>query len=528
MSAVDLVVVADAVHGSPGEAVAIRDGRIVAVGDRRDAADWAGPGTRVLRRPGVVLPGLVDAHAHPVLAARVARGLDLQAVRTLEGLRAALAAAARDAAPGDWLLGWGLSHEVWAGAPLTAASVAAAVGDAPMLLRMFDAHSALASTAALARAGIAGARAFASGAHVVVDAAGIPTGLLHEHEAIDLVERLVPEEEAGAVAARLADGLDRMAAAGLTGAHVMDFEGDPAPLYAGIERDDRLPLRLRIHPWVDPSSTPAEWDALIAATGDGGRLWRRHGVKLFLDGTIDNGTAWLAQPDCRGESIRSTWSSPAHYAAALAHFAAAGVPTATHAIGDAAVRHAAASIAAARAAHPGSLHRIEHLELTGDDIVDAVARSGAVAGMQPTHCTRFVRADGRDNWSERLGAARAAQAWRTRSLADRGVTLALGSDWPIAPFDPREILAEAQTRSHHGGAPVLPGEGLTAAQALAGYTTGAAVAAGRAADEGRVAVGMRADLTILSADPSASAAEELPGLGVHATVVDGRVRHLAD
>ncbi|WP_336630561.1 MULTISPECIES: amidohydrolase [unclassified Microbacterium] len=527
MSTAELVVIADALHGIPGEALAISDGRIVATGDRSDARDWIGPRTRLVRREGVVLPGLVDAHAHPVLGARVARGMDLRDVRTLDALRDVLAAARRRT-PDGWLLGWGLSHEVGAGAPLTAAAFADAVGDAPMLLRMFDAHSALASSAALARAGVCGPRDFASGAHVEADAAGIPTGMLHEHEAIELVERLIPEEPPSAVAARLADAFDRMAAAGLTGAHVMDFEGDPTRLYEAVEDEDRLPLRLRIHPWVDPSSTPEDWETLIAATGSGGRLWRRHGVKLFLDGTIDNGTAWLTRPDGHGRSVRSTWPSAERYAAAIARFAAAGVPTATHAIGDAAVRHAADSIAAARAAHPGSRHRIEHLELTDDDIVDAVARSGAVASMQPTHCTRFVRADGRDNWSERVGPARAAQGWRTRSLADRGVTLALGSDWPIAPFDPREVLADAQTRSHAGAPPVVPREALTARQALAGYTTGAAAAAGCSADEGRVAVGMRADLTVLSADPASVAPDELAGLEVRATVVDGRVRHLLD
>lgn len=526
MTAADLVVIADALHGTTGEALAVADGRIVAIGDRRDTSGWAGRGTRTVHLPGVVLPGLVDSHAHPVLGARVSRGLDLQGVRTLGELRTILTHACHEAAPGAWVLGWGLSHDVWEGASITAASLGSAVDGALVLLRMFDAHSALASSAALAQAGVDGPRTFPSGAGVAVDAAGTPTGVLQEHEAIDLVERLVPVEPLAEVAERLADHLERMAAAGLTGAHVMDFEGDPAALYAAVEEADRMPLRLRIHPWVDPATTEQDWDALIGATGSGGRLWRLHGVKFFLDGTIDNGTAWLTHADCHGQSVRSTWPSPSHYAAAITRFAAARVPTATHAIGDAAVRHAAASIAAARAAYPGSLHRIEHLELTGDDIVDAVAGSGAIASMQPTHCTRFIRADGRDNWSARVGRARAGQSWRTRALADRGVMLALGSDWPIAPFDPREIIAEAQTRRHGDGEPVGAAEALSAAQALAGYTTGAAAASGRTADEGRLAVGMRADLTVLAADPTQCAPEDVPALSVNATVVDGRVRHL--
>lgn len=527
MTAADLVIIADALHGARGDALAVADGRIAAVGDAAEVSAWSGVGTRTLRVPGTVLPGLVDAHAHPVFAARVSRGLDLRRVRTLDQLREALAAERRRA-PGEWILGWGLEHAAWEGRAPEVASLAEASGDAPMLLRMFDAHSALASRAALERAGVHHGRTFESGSCVEADADDVPTGFLREHEAIDLVERIVPAETAGAVTQRLATGLAEMAAAGLTGVHVMDFEGDPGPLYETLDSSDRLPLRLRIHPWVDPSSTHAEWDDIIHATGTGGRLWRRHGVKLFLDGTVDNGTAWLREPDCHGESVRSTWHSPAHYAAAIERFAAAGVPTATHAIGDAAVRHAAASIAAARAAHPGSLHRIEHLELTGDDIVQEVAASGAVVSMQPTHCTRFIHADGSDNWSERIGAQRAAHAWRTRSLADLGVTVALGSDWPVAPFDPREVLAEARTRSHDGGSPIVASEGLSPAQALAGYTSAAAVAAGTSGHEGRIGAGMRADLTILSVDPGSSTPDAVMGATVLATIVDGVVRHRGD
>lgn len=522
----DLVVIADALHGTDGEVLAVSGGRIAAVGDRDDARTWTGAGTEVLRIPGTVLPGLVDAHSHPVLGARVSRGMDLQGIRSPAELRAAVAAERQRLAPGGWILGWGLAHSVWAGAPITADALGDAADGAPVLLRMFDAHSALANTVALERAGIAAGRAFPSGARVEADAAGRPTGFLQEHEAIDLVEHVVPPESEADVAARLAHGLAAMAAAGLTGTHVMDFEGDPTGLYRAVEDAGLLPLRLRIHPWVLPESAPDDWARLIAATGRGGTLWRRHGVKFFLDGTIDNGTAWLRAPDCHGESTRSVWSDPERYGEAVARFAAAGVPTATHAIGDEAVLWAAETIAATRNEYPLSLHRIEHLELTGDDIVRAVAGSGAVASMQPTHCTRFVSADGSDNWSARLGRPRTAHAWRTRSLADLGVTLALGSDWPIAPFDPREILAEAQTR-RSGGEPVLPSEGLTAAQALAGYTRGAAVAAGTAREEGAIAIGMRADLTVLGADPERLPAEELPGIPVHATVVDGIVRHRA-
>jgi predicted amidohydrolase YtcJ len=147
--------------------------------------------------------------------------------------------------------------------------------------------------------------------------------------------------------------------------------------------------------------------------------------------------------------------------------------------------------------------------------------------MQPTHCTHFVRADQTDNWSERLGPDRAGRAWRTQALAQAGVTLALGSDWPVAPFEPLDIMADAQLRrdvAHPDHDPVLPEEGLTALQALEGYTIGAAIAAGVADTEGSISVGKIADLTILAADPLAIPPEELARTAILATVVGGEIQ----
>jgi predicted amidohydrolase YtcJ len=141
-----------------------------------------------------------------------------------------------------------------------------------------------------------------------------------------------------------------------------------------------------------------------------------------------------------------------------------------------------------------------------------------------------VRADQTDNWSERLGPDRAARAWRTRALAQGGVTLALGSDWPVAPFEPLDIMADAQLRrdvAHPDDDPVLPEESLTARQALEGYTIGAAIAAGVAHSEGSISVGKVADLTILAADPLAIPPEELARAKILATVVDGEIQFSA-
>ena len=118
------------------------------------------------------------------------------------------------------------------------------------------------------------------------------------------------------------------------------------------------------------------------------------------------------------------------------------------------------------AATPSGPHRVEHIETLPGALIGRFVRQGVVASMQPTHCTHYTRADHTDNWSTRLGADRADRAWRCRDLHDAGVPLVLGSDWPVAPFDPRRVLADAQLRRPAGEPdvpPVQPHQGWTRA-----------------------------------------------------------------
>ena len=506
-----------------GDAVAVSGGRIVAVGDERDVLSLRGRTTQVVDVDGAtVLPGLVDSHLHPTFGLDLAAGLDLSGCRTLTAVRNALAAAAAVADGDDWVQAWGLDPNVFGDLPITAAAVDDVVGGRPALIRLFDGHGALASTAALRRAGVDGARRFASTSRVEVDDDGAPTGLLLEEEAMALVDRVVPVEPFAARVERLAGLLRDMAGTGLTGGHVMDCNGDTLELLAALDEQGRLPLRLRLHPWCRPGDAAEGVPALVALQGRGGRLWRVDGVKLFMDGTIDGGTAWLHEPDCHGESTRAYWLEPAGYRAAVVRLHAAGVGTATHAIGDAAVRYVLDSLEGLPAS--GVRHRIEHIETLPDEDVLRFGRLGVIASMQPTHATDYTLADHSDNWSRRLGAERADRAWRCADVLAGGGVLTLGSDWPIAPFDPRTVLAAAQLRRPPARPdldPVNPGQALSAEQALHGYTRAPAWAARVEQEAGMVREGFRADLTVLAGDPLDVPAQELPAVPVTHTVVDG-------
>ncbi|MFD7791520.1 amidohydrolase [Streptomyces sp. NPDC059271] len=501
-------------------AVAVRDGLIAAVGDTEDIVrTWSGPGTERVDLTGATLvPGLVDAHSHPVWGLEMATGTDLSGVRTLDELRAAL----RDAPRADgWVVAWGLDHNVFAGRRIDRALVEDELGGAPAFVRFYDGHSALASATALKAAGITGPRTFAQRAEIVCDADGRPTGHLVEHAAMDLMLDAVPRPSFGERRTGLLALLSQMAATGLTGAHVMDLgHGDVPRLLASVEEEAVLPLRLRLAPWCMPGTDQDGLDELIALQSEAGRHWRVGGVKFFMDGTVEGGTAWLEHADCHGQGTDAFWPDLRAYSDAVRRLHDAGVGTATHAIGDAAVRHVLDTVESLGAGGAGR-HRIEHIETVPDDTIPRFAALGVAASMQPPH-TAYTRGDHADEWSRRLGSDRASRAWRIRDLRDAGAVVALGSDWPIAHYDVRRVLSMAQAPEGAAGAR----KGLTGLMALEGCTSHAARAAGE--DAGRIAPGLRADLTALGVDPACAPADETAEAPVRLTTVGGHITHRGD
>ena len=160
-----------------------------------------------------------------------------------------------------------------------------------------------------------------------------------------------------------------------------------------------------------------------------------------------------------------------------------------------------------------------------DDLLPRFAAARVGVSMQPSHATEYTEADGSDNWSRRLGRDRAARGWRCADLARSGAVLVLGSDWPVADFDPRVTLAAAVLRRPARlpqAAPVQPEQALTIAEALRACTSAPAWVAG--AKAGRIAPGFDADLTVFAQDPRSVLAADLPELPVTQTISGGRVR----
>ncbi|MFM9370601.1 amidohydrolase [Streptomyces sp. Da 82-17] len=513
--------------------VAVRDGRILAVGGEEVAAAHQGPDTRVHDFPdGVLLPGLTDAHAHPVWGSiEIGSGIDLSGADSLEAVLDLVAAALEDRPDDAWVTGYDLDLNHFDGTPSGAVLGERFPGRAVSLMTV-DAHALVVSPRVVELAGLTGRETFADKSSVEVDADGRPTGYILELQAMDLVFAHYPEIDDDTAAAYVLTQLRHLAACGLTGLHALDFTDPSERVYRSIEVDGELPLRIRCSPLVPADSGPAAWERAARLQGRRGRRWYVDGVKFMLDGTADHGTAWFEQPDCHGENDTALWRDVDAYRRAVHFFAARGIATATHAIGDRAVRVALDAIAETKAvAVPRAPHRIEHLESLPDDLLPRFAELDVVASLQPAHGTRHTRADGTDNWSRRIGPERAARGWRTRDLLDHGACVALGSDWPIGPGDPRTALADAQLRrpvDEPGTPPVQPGQALTAREAYAAMTRATARAAGRPGDLGRVAPGQLADFTVLAANPLHLDPEAQAANPVLATAVGGDVQYHSD
>jgi predicted amidohydrolase YtcJ len=503
-------------------AVAIRDGVIVAVGGDDEVRAAAGPAAELVDGRGMaIVPGLTDSHSHTFIGAIETQGADLAGAASVEEVRERLAAERRRCGDGDWITGHSLEYRVFDGLEVSGELFADAVGGNPALLNFFDFHTALATPRALAVAGISGPRSFDDASEIVCRPDGRPTGELREN-AIQLVVTAIPEPSHQRRLELIAAGLAAMNRVGLTAAQMMDGTLATPDECRELERSGRLGLRQVVPFTVQPTMDDDEIAEAVAAGAQSGRLWRSGWVKLFIDGVVEPGTAWLETADSNGRGTEPNWPDPARYADVIRRFAEAGAPSITHAIGDRAVRCALDAYLAAGRVERGP-HRIEHIETMRDDQLPRFAAEGVVASQQVLHL-QWMNPELTDPWSQALGPERCGRGFRTAELRRSGAVLALGSDWPVAGFDPRVGMAWARLRRRPGdrsAAAYGSHQRLTALEALEGYTTQAAMAVSDQLVAGRIAVGYRGDLTGFADDPVECDADDLPELPVVLTVVDG-------
>jgi predicted amidohydrolase YtcJ len=500
------------------QALAMRDGKLLAVGSLDEVLTAAGPDAAIERFPAsTIVPGLVDAHAHLASLGRAMAIVSLNAATSEETAVELLQKTATKAAyQGDWLVGRGWDQNDWTVKALpTRALLDRAFPTTPVLLTRVDGHAAWVNGEALRRAGLSAATIDPPGGRLLRDSKGELTGVLVDN-AIDLVTPKLPPLATEELRHRLKLALEWCAKLGLTGVHDAGMDYEVFQLLQQWDLVGALPLRV----YAMADGQGAQADEFLGRGLFHGRRLELRAVKFLLDGALGSrGAALLAPYTDEPSQSGLLLLTREELEARAEKFAAAGFQVAVHAIGDRANRVVIDVLAALEARHPGGRHRVEHAQVLAAAEVPRFAQHNLVASYQPTHATSDMP------WAEdRLGVERARFAYAWSSVLKTGAHVAFGSDFPVEHPNPLWGLYAARTRQDSRGQPPggwHPDERVTGEQALAGFTTGAAWASFSEERRGALKAGADADFVVLPVDPVDGPAAALLDAQVQVTVVDG-------
>jgi len=508
-------------RGQPG-AVAIANGKILAVGDSSEIARYVGAATQVLRADGgMVLPGFADGHTHFIDGGFQLASVDLRDAATPQEFVRRLKEYAATLQPGEWITGGDWDHELWRGTPLPQRDwIDSVTPNNPVFVNRLDGHMALANSAALHAAGVTRATATPPGGEIVRDATGEPLGIFKD-QAMDLIWKAFPEPSTEKRDSALARAMAHAASLGVTATAHMSASWADLATYRRLQQAGRMTLRVALYLPLD------QWHAVadtVARAGPGDDWVRIGGVKGYMDGSAGSRTAYFFEP----------FSDSARYSGLMQHTEgemrtwigsadSAGLQVAVHAIGDRANALLLAIYDSVARAHGTRDRRFrdEHAQHLRPQEIPLFGALRVVPSMQPYHAID----DGR--WLEkRIGPVRIRTTYAFRSLIGADAPLAFGSDWTVAPLDPLLGVYAAVTRrtldgKHPGG--WVPDQKITVGEALRAYTYGNAWAMFMDQKWGALVAGRYADVVVLDRDLFGVAPESLGDVKVRYTIVGGHV-----
>jgi len=540
------------------EALAVRDGRVEAVGRGEQILKLKGPSTEVVDLGGhFVMPGFNDAHMHLANAGFQRLTVDLMGVKSLTEFRDRIRARVRSAEPGEWIVGGGWDQTLWPVKELPSRwDIDEVTTDHPVFLQRVDGHIAVANTRALQMASITVASKDPAGGKIDRDTTGQATGILRE-TARQAVTGVIPEPNHDKRRQAIEAGLQELARSGITSAQDNSDSGDSKLswddflIFEEIEREGELTAR--ITEWL-PFNDPLPVLEAHRAAHPQSDQWLHTGMlKAYMDGSLGSRTAALLDPyadDATNSGL------PQYEQDVLTRLTRervnAGFQIGFHAIGDKGVQMALDAFAAAekdldrvgtglaparsaakglagqhsaKAANPTPdlRLRIEHAQVTNPLQVAKFKQLKVIASMQPNHLLTDM------NWAEaRLGPKRAAHSYAWAEFLKQGVTLAFGTDYPVEPVTPfRGLYAAVTRKSEDGKKEYYPAQKLNIEQAIAAYTTGSAFAEFAEKDKGTLAPGMLADLVVLDIDITSVPPEKILRAKVLRTVVGGKTVYQA-
>ncbi len=513
------------------QSLAIRKGKIVAVGSDEQVARFRGMGTRMIDAGGkLALPSFTDSHVHMLDGGLSLAEVNLEGAKDVAEIQSRLRAYADQHPDSEWILGGGWNYAMFGTETLPNKKYLDQLFPAvAVFLTCFDFHTFWANSKALALAGISKATADPANGEIVRDpVTGEPTGALKE-SAGDLVGKVVPKPTAvetlnayrAAIKWANQNGLGRVHSAG------GDFEH--LDIFQELRDENQLSLRLHVAYVLDPAQVrPEDLDALESARKKFHDEWiDANSVKFYLDGVVESHTAAFFEPYTDDPATKGTlfWD-PEKYKAAVAALDEKGFQLYTHAIGDYAVHTALDAYEFAEHTNHTRDHRnrIEHIEtITATDIA-RFARLGVIASMQPLHA--YPDEDTLDVWARNIGPDRASRAWLWKSIAQQGGRYTFGSDWPVVTLNLWQGIQTAVTRQTSDGKPAggfVASQKLSVAEAVEGYTIDAAYAGHLEKSEGSLEIGKVADVILVDKNIFEIDPHTIGETNVVLTIVGGKI-----
>ncbi len=507
------------------EAVAVRDGKIFAVGRTSDVRALAGPGTKLIDLGGsLALPGFIDSHTHFLAGGFALKSIQLREAKSRDEFVALVAAKAKELGPGRWIVNGDWDHQQFDPVELPRRDwIDAVTANNPVCINRFDGHMVLANTLALKLAGVTKDTPVPPGGEIVKDpATGEPTGILKD-EAMGFVYSKIPDAtfdenlEAAEASVRHAAGN------GVTSVNEM-ADATSLEVFQELARRGRLTTRVHVYIPITEVDTLAR---LKLKSPFGGPYVTLAGLKGFVDGSLGSATAYFFEP-YRDDPTTSGILNGQMYPEGIMEKRIleadkAGLQVAVHAIGDRANSMLLDIFEKAVAANgPRDRRwRVEHAQHLRPADIARFGKLGLVASVQPYHAID----DGR--WAEKkIGPERARTTYAFESLRRAGAVLAFGSDWTVAPLSPiLGIYAAVTRRTLDGRNPGgwVPAEKVTVDEAVRAYTVNGAWAEFAEAFKGSIRPGQLADLVVLDRDIFTVPPEEIAQAKVRWTIFDGRV-----